>query len=79
MPAGTLEAENIDLTINLDKSYKDIKTIKNLPIKKTKDSIVRLEDVAEVEFGPVSEKTLFKAQSKNALNLKTVGLGIYCS
>jgi HAE1 family hydrophobic/amphiphilic exporter-1/multidrug efflux pump len=30
-----------------------------------------------VEFGPVSEKTLFKAQSKNALNLKTVGIGIY--
>ena len=77
LPAGTLEAENIDLTINLDKSYKDIKSLKSLPIKKTKDSIVRLEDVAKIEFGPVSEKTLFKAQSKNALNLKTVGLGIY--
>ncbi len=77
LPAGTLEAQNIDLTINLDKSYKNINSIKSLPIKKTKDSIVRLEDVAEVEFGPVSEKTLFKAQSKNDLNLKTVGLGIY--
>ena len=77
LPAGTLEAENIDLIINLDKSYKDIKSLKSLPIKKTKDSIVRLEDVAKIEFGPVSEKTLFKAQSKNALNLKTVGLGIY--
>ncbi len=77
LPAGTLEAENIDLTINLDKSYKDIKSIKRLPIKKNKDSIVRLEDIAEVEFGPVSEKTLFKAQSKKALNLKTVGIGIY--
>ena len=77
LPAGTLEAENIDLTINLDKSYKDIKSLKSLPIKKTKDSIVRLEDIAKVEFGPVSEKTLFKAQSKDSLNLKTVGLGIY--
>ena len=77
LPAGTLEAENIDLTINLDKSYKDIKSLKSLPIKKTKDNIVRLEDIAKIEFGPVSEKTLFKAQSKNALNLKTVGLGIY--
>jgi len=77
LPAGTLEAENIDLTINLDKSYKDIKSIKNLPIKKNKGSVVRLEDIAKIEFGPVSEKTLFKAQSKNALNLKTVGLGIY--
>jgi len=77
LPAGTLEAENVDLTINLDKSYKDIKSIKSLPIKKTKNSLVRLEDIAKIEFGPVSEKTLFKAQSKNALNLKTVGLGIY--
>ena len=77
LPAGTLEAENIDLTINLDKSYKDIKSLKSLPIKITKDKLVRLEDVAKIEFGPVSEKTLFKAQSKDALNLKTVGLGIY--
>jgi len=77
LPAGTLEAENIDLTINLDKSYKDIKSIKSLPIKKNKDSILRLEDIAKIEFGPVTEKTLFKAQSKTALNLKTVGLGIY--
>ena len=30
-----------------------------------------------IEFGPVSEKTLFTAQRKNALNLKTVGIGIY--
>ena len=31
----------------------------------------------KIEFGPVSEKTLFKAQTKDSLNLKTVGLGIY--
>merc|ERR1712093_532378 len=49
LPAGTLEAENIDLTINLDKSYKDIKSIKSLPIKKNKDSVIRLEDIAEIE------------------------------
>ncbi len=34
LPAGTLEAENIDLTINLDKSYNSLETIKELPIKK---------------------------------------------
>jgi len=43
LPAGTLEAKNIDLTINLDKSYKDIDSLKKLPIKKTKNSIIRLE------------------------------------
>ncbi|MDC0436359.1 efflux RND transporter permease subunit [Candidatus Pelagibacter sp.] len=77
LPAGTLEANNIDLTLNLDKSYDDINKLKQLPIKKIKNSIIRLSDIANVEFGPVSEKTLFKAQTKNALNQKTVGIGIY--
>ncbi len=77
LPAGTLEANNIDLTINLDKSYNDLEKLKQLPLKKGKNNIVRLSDIANIEFGPVSEKALFRAQSKNALNLKTVGIGIY--
>ena len=77
LPAGTLESNNIDLTINLDKSYNDLEKLKQLPIRKTKSNLVRLEDVANIEFGPVSEKALFRAQSKDALNLKTVGIGIY--
>ena len=77
LPAGTLEADNIDLTINLDKSYNDISSIKQLPIKKTGNKVILLSDVANIEFGPVSEKTLFKAQTKDQINLKTVGIGIY--
>ena len=77
LPAGTLEADNRDLTLNIDKSYTNIETIKSLPIKKVKNKVILLSDVANVEFGPVSEKTLFKAQRKNAKNLKTVGIGIY--
>ena len=77
LPAGTLEANNIDLTINIDKSYNNLEKLKQLPIKKSKDNLVRLSDVANIEFGPVSEKALFRAQSKKTLNLKTVGIGIY--
>ncbi len=77
LPAGTLEADNIDLTLNLDKSYDDINSIKQLPIKKTDNKVILLSDVANIEFGPVSEKTLFKAQTKDQINLKTVGIGIY--
>ena len=77
LPAGTLEADNIDLTLNLDKSYNDINSIKQLPIKKTGNKVVLLSDVANIEFGPVSEKTLFKSQTKDQVNLKTVGIGIY--
>jgi len=78
LPAGNLEATNIDLTINLDKAYKDLSSIKLLPIKKIKNTIIRLENVAEIQYGPVSEKTLFKAQSKDGEpNEKVVGIGIY--
>ena len=77
LPAGTLEADNIDLTLNLDKSYNNIDKIKQLPIRKLNNNVIILSDVANVEFGPVSEKTLFKAQTKDQLNLKTVGIGIY--
>ena len=77
LPAGTLEADNIDLTLNLDKSYNDINSIKQLPIKKTGNKVTLLSDVANIEFGPVSEKTLFKSQTKDQVNLKTVGIGIY--
>ena len=78
LPAGSLEANNIDLTINLDKAYKDLSSIKRLPIKKVKNSVIRLENIAEIKYGPVSEKTLFKAQSKEGKpNEKVVGIGIY--
>ena len=78
LPAGSLEAANIDLTINLDKAYKDLSSIKQLPIKKIKNSVIYLENIAEIKYGPVSEKTLFKAQSKDGKpNEKVVGIGIY--
>ena len=77
LPAGTLEAENVDLTLNLDKSYNNVKTLEQLPIKKSSNKIILLSDIANIEFGPVSEKTLFKAQTKDQINLKTVGIGIY--
>ncbi len=77
LPAGTLEADNIDLTLNLEKSYTNIDQLNNLAVKKEKNNIVRLSDIADIEYGPVSEKTLFKAQRKDNLNLKTVGIGIY--
>ena len=78
LPAGSLEATNIDLTINLDKAYKDLSSIKQLPVKKNKNSVIRLENIAEVKYGPVSEKTLFKSISKvGKSNDKVVGIGIY--
>ena len=39
--------------------------------------MVRLSEVANIEYGPVTEKSLFRSQSKDSLNLNSVGLGIY--
>ena len=77
LPAGTLEANNKDLTLNIDKTYNNLEKLKNLPIKKNKNNVVKLSDVAEIEFGPVSEKAFFRSQSKKALNYNSVGIGIY--
>ena len=77
VPAGTIEANNVDLTLDLGKTYSDINSIKRLPIKKIKGKTITLGDLGEIKYGPVSEKTLFKSQSPDALNENTVGIGIY--
>jgi len=77
IPAGTIEANNIDLTLDLGKTYKNINSIKQLPVKKIKSKTISLGDLGEISYGPVSEKTLFKSQSRNSINENTVGIGIY--
>jgi len=78
LPAGSFDGPNLELSISVDKAYKDLSSIKQLPIKKVKNIVIRLENIAEVKFGPENEKTLFKAQGKDANpNEKIVGIGIY--
>mgnify|MGYP001178613532 FL=1 len=77
IPAGTIESNNVDLTLDLGKTYKDIESIKKLPVKKIKGKTITLGDLGKVKYGPVSEKTLFKSQSPDSLNENTVGIGIY--
>ncbi len=77
IPAGTIEANNIDLTLDLGKTYKNIESIKLLPIKKSKNKTITLGDLGKIRYGAVSEKTLFKSQSPNSINENTVGIGIY--
>ena len=72
-PSGRIESKDIDLTIKLENAYDKIETYKNLPLKKSFDgSITKLSDVARVEFGPVSTRTVFKGNGK-----QVVGIGIY--
>jgi hydrophobe/amphiphile efflux-1 (HAE1) family protein len=72
-PAGRIESKDIDLTIKLDKAYQNLENYKKLPLKRAKDgSITALEDVARVEVGAESTRTLFKGNGK-----QVVGIGIY--
>ena len=72
-PAGRIESRDIDLTIKLDKAYKEVENYKNLPLKRAKDgSIITLSDVSRIELGAESTRTLFKGNGK-----QVVGIGIY--
>ncbi len=72
-PAGRIESKDIDLTIKLDKAYKNLENYKKLPLKRARDgSIITLSDVAKVELGAESTRTLFKGNGK-----QVVGIGIY--
>jgi hydrophobe/amphiphile efflux-1 (HAE1) family protein len=72
-PAGRIESKDIDLTIKLDKAYQKLASYKKLPLKRARDgSIITLEDVARVEVGAESTRTLFKGNGK-----QVVGIGIY--
>ena len=72
-PAGRIESKDIDLTIKLDKAYQNLENYKKLPLKRANDgSIITLEDVAKVEVGAESSRTLFKGNGK-----QVVGIGIY--
>ena len=72
-PAGRIESKDVDLTIKLDKAYKNLESYKKLPLKRAKDgSIITLSDVAKVELGAESTRTLFKGNGK-----QVVGIGIY--
>jgi len=64
LPAGTLEANNIDLTLNLDKSYNDIEKLKALPVKKNQGSFVRLSDIADINLVQFQKKTFLKHKVK---------------
>ena len=72
-PAGRIESKDIDLTIKLDKAYKNLENYKKLPLKRANDgSIITLSDVSRVELGAASTRTLFKGNGK-----QVVGIGIY--
>ena len=72
-PAGRIESKDIDLTIKLNKAYSNLENYKNLPLKRATDgSIITLSDVARVELGAESTRTLFKGNGKQVVGLSLI-------
>ena len=72
-PAGKIESKSIDLVIKVEKAYQDLNDYKELALKRAPDgSIIKLKDIAKIEFGALNTNTLFKGNGN-----QTVGIGIY--
>ena len=72
-PAGKIESKSVDLVIKVEKAYQDLNDYKELALKRAPDgSIIKLKDIANIEFGALNTNTLFKGNGN-----QTVGIGIY--
>jgi multidrug efflux pump len=72
LPAGTLEGEEKDYTINVARSYRTPQDFAQLPIGVGKNGyVVRMGDVARIEEGPDEVRKLFRSDGQDK-----VGMGI---
>ena len=72
-PAGRIESKDVDLTIKLDKAYKNLDSYKKLPLKRARDgSIITLSDVAKVELGAESLELYLKVTENKLLVLASI-------
>lgn len=72
LPAGTLESSTRQFTVRLDRSFKAANDFNNLVLAEGDDGyLVRLSDVARVEFGTEEYRSAFRGNG-----VPQVGLGI---
>lgn len=71
LPAGSIEAKDIQFTTRLKRLYTTPDQFENLVIAKTDDYLIRLKDVARVEKAAVENRTFFRGNG-----VPMIGLGI---
>lgn len=71
LPAGAIESNTRQLTVQLDRSFKTADDFAKLVIKRTDNYLVRLGDVAQVVKSAVEDRTFFRVNG-----VTMVGLGI---
>lgn len=69
IPAGRLVGDTRELMVTTAASLKSIKEFKNVILHREKDYLVKLEDVARVEFSPADERSLARFNGKPAISI----------
>lgn len=71
-PAGSLTSQDLIFTARIDRPFKTPEEFANLVVKKGDDGVViRLGDVARVEFGAEEDRSIFRGNGQD-----TIGIGI---
>ncbi|HEU4991887.1 MAG TPA: efflux RND transporter permease subunit, partial [Luteimonas sp.] len=72
IPAGRLESNTRDFTLQLDRTFRDATDFEALPLGQGSDGhVVRLSEVAKVELGSAERRAYYRTNGK-----EQVGLGI---
>jgi multidrug efflux pump len=69
IPAGRLVGESREVMVTTAANLKSIKEFKNVIIHREKDFLVKLEDVARVDFSPAEERSLARFNGKPAISI----------
>lgn len=71
-PAGNLQTNNLMFTVRIDRSFRDVPSFSSLVVAKGADgAVVRLGDIARVEFAAEDDRNIYRGAGK-----QMVGLGI---
>ncbi|MBN2646795.1 MAG: efflux RND transporter permease subunit [Thiotrichales bacterium] len=71
LPAGTLQGEQVMLTVQIARPLSSVEEIENLILKQTANGRLTLGEVARVELGAIEKRRLFRGNG-----IPMVGIGI---
>lgn len=69
IPAGSLKTDKKNITVRVKGQFDNLDDIKNIPIKTYTGEIIKLKDIADVEFTLKDEQSRARAEGENAIRL----------
>ena len=74
LPTGELERAGIERRVRFDGRFADLDEVRGLPLEERDGSIIRLGDVAEVEFGYEPRTSIARYGQRDAVVLQAMGM-----